>query len=222
MTNFTGVQKEAANLPAHDGTPITIVDYGMGNIGSLINMFRRIGVQSEVASDARTIERARKIMLPGVGAFGAAMDRIDALGLRAVLRAKALEEQVPFMGICLGMQLMTRASEESPAARGLDLIPGDTVRFPRATGLKVPHMGWNEVTVRTPTVLTATLPEEPRFYFVHSYYVQADDPDDVMLRCHYGQDFDAGLNRHNIFGAQFHPEKSHKFGMALLKGFAEL
>lgn len=203
-------------------SPITIVDYGMGNIGSLINMFRRIGVQSEVASDICTIERARKILLPGVGAFGAAMDRIDALGLREVLRTKALEEHVPFLGICLGMQLMTRGSEESPAASGLDLIPADTVRFPRATGLKVPHMGWNEVKVRTPTALTASLSQEPRFYFVHSYYVQADDPDDVMLRCHYGQDFDAGLNRGSIFGAQFHPEKSHKFGMALLKGFAEL
>ena len=201
---------------------VTIVDYGMGNIGSLINMFRRIGVQSEVVADLRSIERARKIMLPGVGAFGAAMDRIDALGLRSVLRAKALEERVPFMGICLGMQLMTRSSEESPDAKGLDLIPANTVRFPRVAGLKVPHMGWNEVTVSKPTALTASLPTEPRFYFVHSYYVQADDPSDVMLRCHYGQDFDAGLYRNNIFGAQFHPEKSHKFGMAFLKGFVEL
>lgn len=201
---------------------VTIVDYGMGNIGSLINMFRRIGVQSEVVSDLRSIERARKIMLPGVGAFGAAMDRIDALDLRSVLRAKALEERVPFMGICLGMQLITRSSEESPDAKGLDLIPANTVRFPRVARLKVPHMGWNEVTVSKSTALTASLPAEPRFYFVHSYYVKADDPSDVMLRCHYGQVFDAGLNRNNIFGAQFHPEKSHKFGMALLKGFADL
>lgn len=201
---------------------VTIVDYGMGNIGSLINMFRRIGVQSEVVSDLRSIERARKIMLPGVGAFGAAMDRIDALDLRSVLRTKALEEQVPFMGICLGMQLLTRTSEESPDAKGLDLIPADTVRFPRTSEMKVPHMGWNEVTLSKPTELTALLPPEPRFYFVHSYYVQADNSADVMLRCHYGQDFDAGLNRGNIYGAQFHPEKSHNFGMALLKGFADL
>lgn len=201
---------------------VTIVDYGMGNIGSLINMLRRIGVQSEVVSDLHSIKRARKIILPGVGAFGAAIDRIDNLGLREVLRAKALEEQIPFMGICLGMQLMTRSSEESLESKGLDLIPADTLRFPRASGLKVPHMGWNEVKVSTPTALTAQLPLEPRFYFVHSYYVQADNQADVMLRCHYGQDFDAGLNRGNIFGAQFHPEKSHKFGMALLKGFAEI
>ena len=202
--------------------PITIVDYGMGNIGSLINMFRRTGAVTEVSADREEIAKAQKILLPGVGAFGAAMDRIDALGLRDVLRAKALDEQVPFMGICLGMQLMTRASEESPAATGLDLIPADTLRFPRSTGLKVPHMGWNEVTVQRPTALTATLPQEPRFYFVHSYYVQADDPADVMLRCHYGQNFDAGLNRGNIFGAQFHPEKSHRFGMALLQNFQKL
>ena len=201
---------------------VTIVDYGMGNIGSLINMFRRIGVQSEVVSDLHSIERARKIILPGVGAFGAAMDRIDALDLRDILRAKALEEQVPFMGICLGMQLLTRSSEENPDAKGLDLIPANTVRFPRPLRLKVPHMGWNDVTVSKPTALTTPLPPEPRFYFVHSYYVQADDPGDVMLRCHYGQDFDAGLNRGDIVGAQFHPEKSHKFGMALLKGFADL
>lgn len=201
---------------------VSIVDYGMGNIGSLINMFRRIGVQCEVVSDVGSIARARKIMLPGVGAFGAAMGRIDELELRKVLRAKALDEQVPFMGICLGMQLMTRSSEESPGVKGLDLIPADTLRFPRALGLKVPHMGWNEVTVSRPTVLTTALPPEPRFYFVHSYYVQADDPADVMLRCYYGHKFDAGLNRGNIFGAQFHPEKSHKFGIALLKGFAEM
>ena len=201
---------------------VTIVDYGMGNIGSLINMFRRIGVQSEVVSDLHAIERARKIILPGVGAFGAAMNRIDALDLRDVLRAKALEERVPFMGICLGMQLLTRSSEENPDAKGLDLIPANTVRFPRPLGLKVPHMGWNDVTVSKPTALTTPLPPEPRFYFVHSYYVQADDPSDVMLRCHYGQDFDAGLNRGNIFGAQFHPEKSHKFGMQFLTNFANL
>lgn len=199
---------------------VTIVDYGMGNIGSLINMFRRIGVQTEVASDLRSIGKARKIILPGVGAFGAAMERIDALDLRDVLCAKALDERIPFMGICLGMQILTRSSEESPNARGLGLIPADTVRFPHMHGLKVPHMGWNEVSVTHPIALTGDLPSASRFYFVHSYYVKADNPADVMLRCRYGPEFDAGLNRGNIFGAQFHPEKSHKFGMAFLKGFA--
>ncbi|MEJ5220049.1 imidazole glycerol phosphate synthase subunit HisH [Cognatishimia sp. D5M38] len=201
---------------------VTIIDYGMGNIGSLINMFKRIGVLSEVASDVRSIKKAKKVLLPGVGAFGPAMDRIDELDLREILREKALSEKVPFMGICLGMQLLTRSSEESDSARGLDLIPAETVRFPRQKELRVPHMGWNEVSIVKPTALTNDLPPEPRFYFVHSYFVRADDADDVILRCRYGDDFDAAVNRGNIFGAQFHPEKSHKFGMALLRSFAEI
>ena len=201
---------------------ITIVDYGMGNIGSLINMFRRIDVQTEVASDHVTIGRAQKLLLPGVGAFGAAMERIDALRLRDVLRVKAVDEKVPFLGICLGMQLLTRSSEENPGVKGLDFISAETVRFSPSAELKVPHMGWNEVTVARATPLTKVLPDHSRFYFVHSYFVKADDPADVMLHCEYGQRFDAALNRDNIYGAQFHPEKSHKFGMALLRGFAEV
>ena len=201
---------------------ITIVDYGMGNIGSLINMFKRVGAQCAVVNDPCSIARARKIILPGVGAFGAAVEQIDALGLREVLRTKALEEQIPFLGICLGMQLLTRSSEESPGINGLDLVPAETVRFPSDNRLKVPHMGWNEVTITAPTVLTETLPTEPRFYFVHSYYVRADNPADVMLRCQYGKEFTAGLKRGNIFGTQFHPEKSHRFGMSILKCFAGL
>lgn len=202
-------------------TPICIVDYGMGNIGSLINMFRRIGADTDVTSNPSAIAKARKILLPGVGAFDAAMNRIDELGLRDVLRKRALEDGVPFLGICLGMQLLVERSEEGLAA-GLGLIPGKAVRFPRGTGLKVPHMGWNEVKVVKPTPLTAPLPDKPRFYFVHSYHVQATDRTNVMLSCEYGQTFDAGLCRDNVFGAQFHPEKSHKFGMAMLRGFAGL
>lgn len=203
-------------------TSITIVDYGMGNIGSLKNMFRRMGVETIVASDPSAIKRARKIVLPGVGAFGAAMEHIDSLGLREVLRAKAMVDKVPFLGICLGMQLLTHFSEESPGVEGLGLIAGHAVKFPNVEGLKVPHMGWNELRILRPTAVTSNLPEKPRFYFVHSYYVKATDPLDVNLSCHYGLDFDAGLNHKNIFGVQFHPEKSHKFGMALIKGFVEI
>ena len=193
----------------------------MGNIGSLINMFQRIGAQTEVVSDLKSIGTARKVLLPGVGAFDAAMSRIDALGLREVLCEKALVDKVPFLGICLGMQLLTNSSEEGQT-KGLGLIDGQTLRFPRKSCLKVPHMGWNRVETTQETPLTSDLPPEPRFYFVHSYYVKAADPADVMLRSTYGIDFDAGLRRGNIFGAQFHPEKSHKFGMALLKGFVSL
>ena len=201
--------------------PITIVDYGMGNIGSLINMFRRIGAQTEVTSSSTDIARARKILLPGVGAFDAAIGRIDALGLRDVLCARALDAGIPFLGICLGMQILVDRSEEGTAS-GLGLIPGTAVRFPRGSDLKVPHMGWNEVTVLKKTALTATLPPEPKFYFVHSYHVAAEDRSDAMLACTYGTTFDAGLSRGNVYGAQFHPEKSHKFGMAMLRGFAGL
>lgn len=201
---------------------VTIVDYGMGNIGSLINMFRRIGINSEVASDRRLIEKARKIILPGVGAFGAAMNRIDELSLREVLYFKAMEEKVPFMGICLGMQLLTRSSEESPDVKGLDLIPADTVRFKSNLNLKVPHMGWNEVTVMKKNQLTQGLSNETRFYFVHSYHVKCDHEDNVILSCTYGDRFHAAIRQGNIYGAQFHPEKSHKFGMALLRNFGKL
>ena len=201
--------------------PITIVDYGMGNIGSLINMFRRIGVQADVTSSPEDIARARKILLPGVGAFDAAMERIDTLGLRDVLCARVLQDEVPLLGICLGMQLLVDSSAEG-IRDGLGLISGKASRFPKGGGLKVPHMGWNDVTVLKDTPLTAALPPDPRFYFVHSYYVTAKDDADKMLACTYGTTFDAGLNRGSVYGAQFHPEKSHKFGMALLRGFVEL
>lgn len=200
---------------------ITIVDYGMGNIGSINNMFRKIGVDTAVTANPTDILRAKKIVLPGVGAFDAAMNRIDELNLRTTLRKKALEDKVPFLGICLGMQLLVNDSAEGKA-KGLNLIPGKAIRFPRDKKLKVPHMGWNSVQVVKATALTAHLEQEPRFYFVHSYFVRAKNSTDVMMRCTYGIDFDAGLAHDNIFGAQFHPEKSHKFGMALLKGFVEL
>lgn len=205
-----------------DSTTITIVDYGMGNIGSLVNMFRRIGAQSEVSSDPCAIERACKIVMPGVGAFGAAMERIDALGLRDVLRAKALDEQVPFLGICLGMQLMTRSSEESPGAEGLNLIPADTMSFPRTLGQKVPHMGWNIATPKSDCYLTDGLSDETRFYFVHSYFVRIDDPAHSMMKTNYGIEFESGIACGNVYGVQFHPEKSHRYGMKLLQKFVEL
>ena len=201
--------------------PITIIDYGMGNIGSLINMFRRIGVDTIVTAKLEDISAARKILLPGVGAFDAAMTRIDCLGLSDLLRQKALEDNVPFLGICLGMQLLVDGSEEGEA-KGLGLIRGRAIRFPKDSTLKVPHMGWNSIEITKETPLTKYLQPNSRFYFVHSYFVEAERPNDVMMRCTYGRTFDAGLCRKNIFGAQFHPEKSHKFGMSLLKSFAKI
>jgi len=200
---------------------ITIVDYGMGNFGSFLNMFRRIGVQASVVSDATSIGSAEKILLPGVGAFDAAMERIKASGLREVLDRKALFERVPMLGVCLGMQLMTRASEEGSLS-GLGWVEADTRRFPMQNGLKVPHMGWNLVNRSTVSKLTEGFDDETRFYFVHSYFVAVDKSENSILKTTYGIEFDSAIQRENIFGVQFHPEKSHKFGMRLLKNFADV
>jgi glutamine amidotransferase len=200
---------------------ITIVDYGMGNLGSIQNMFRRIGAASEISSDLKHIGQAKKIMLPGVGAFDSAMERINQSGLREVLDKKALVDRVPVLGICLGMQLLTRSSEEGKIA-GLGWVNAETRRFPSIPNLKVPHMGWNLVHKTRPNPLTDGLADDARFYFVHSYYVSTDNPDDSLLETEYGIKFDSVLNSGNIYGAQFHPEKSHKFGMTLLSNFAGL
>ena len=200
---------------------IAIVDYGMGNLGSIRNMLRRIGVASTITGDANEIASAPKILLPGVGRFDAAMREIDARGLREVLNRKALQERVPTLGICLGMQLITRGSDEGDS-EGLGWIDGATHRFQPDGGLKVPHMGWNEVTATRPSPLTVGLTDDARFYFVHSYYVQTDRPDDSVLTANYGVTFAAAIEAGNIYGAQFHPEKSHKFGMQLLSNFAGL
>ena len=201
---------------------ITIVNYGMGNLGSMLNMFKRIGVKACIEADPIAIRQAEKLVLPGVGAFDAAMQRInDSVGLRDVLDYKALTEQVPVLGVCLGMQLLTRGSEEG-VIPGLGWIQGATLRFPREARLKVPHMGWNIAYCATPSKLTTGLGVDPRYYFVHSYFVSVDDPANSVMRTRYGLDFDSAIGRSNIYGVQFHPEKSHRFGMQLLKNFAEL
>ena len=193
----------------------------MGNLGSIQNMFKRIGVAAAITGDLERIARAEKILLPGVGAFDNAMLRIDESGLREVLDRKALVERVPVLGICLGMQLLTRSSEEGTRP-GLGWVAAQTLRFPALPGLKVPHMGWNIVEQTRDSALTRDLAGEVRFYFVHSYYVQVDRDEDAILRANYGVGFTAALQHDNIYGAQFHPEKSHRFGMQLLKNFASL
>lgn len=203
---------------------ITIIDYGMGNLASVQNMFKRVGVPCEITGDLDKINKAQKILLPGVGAFDAAVQRIDATGLRSLLSQKAEVEKVPVLGICLGMQLLTKSSEEGKLS-GLGWIPAKTIKFSFDAGsnLKVPHMGWNEIHVVNQYPLINDLPPEPRFYFVHSYHVKAEDNKYVIARTHYGHDFDSMItNGDNIFGAQFHPEKSHKFGMKLFENFARI
>jgi glutamine amidotransferase len=202
---------------------ITIVNYGMGNLGSVQNMLKRIGAPCRISSDIGEIAEAEKILLPGVGAFDAAIQRIDDLGLRPVLVRKAKEDKVPFLGICLGMQLLTRSSEEG-SLKGLDLVPAETVKFKfdESVGLKIPHMGWNFVKKQTPGSLTEGFTDEYRFYFVHSYKVVCDDAANVILRTSYGGEFDSAIQNDNVYGAQFHPEKSHKYGMHLLTNFSKI
>lgn len=200
---------------------IGIVDYGVGNLGSVRNMLRRVGCDAAIVATAEEMRGCAKLVLPGVGAFDRAMERLDASGLRGTLDEMALEKKIPLLGICLGMQLLTRGSEEG-SRQGLGYISAEAKRFPRDSELKVPHMGWNIVTASNPSPLTAQFEGETRFYFVHSYYVAVDDAADSMLKCSYGVHFDAGIMHDNIFGAQFHPEKSHRFGKALLKAFGEI
>jgi len=200
---------------------ISIVDYGMGNLGSVLNMFKKIGVTAELVNTPEKLSGASKILLPGVGSFDSAMQRINDSGFREVLDEKTLNDKIPILGICLGMQLLTRSSEEGKIP-GLGWIAAETVRFPKSEGLKVPHMGWNIVQRKTPSLLTENLPEESRFYFVHSYFVKVDNEDSSILKTTYGITFDSAIQQNNIYGAQFHPEKSHKFGMQFLKNFSSL
>lgn len=202
---------------------ITIIDYGVGNLGSIQNMLKKLGAQSEIATDVGAIERATKIILPGVGAFDAGMTQLNQSGLRPALDAAVLQKRVPVIGICLGMQLMTEGSEEG-SLPGLGWVPAKTIRFlpePNET-MKIPHMGWSIVTKAKQSPALDLLDGESRFYFVHSYHVVCSNRDDVLLTAQYGSvRFDAAFERENILGFQFHPEKSHRFGLALLKAFLE-
>ncbi len=200
---------------------ITIVDYGLGNLGSIKNMFNRLGIPSLITSDIDQISSASKILLPGVGSFDNAMSRINHGSLRKVLDLKALEECIPIMGICLGMQLLTNGSEEG-SLPGLGWVPSKAVRIPAQQGLKVPHMGWNKVLPTSRSKLTENLPNNARFYFVHSYCVKVEHTKYSILKTNHGIDFDAAIQNNNIFGVQFHPEKSHKFGMQILQTFADI
>ena len=201
---------------------ITVIDYGMGNLGSVINMLKKIGVASKITSDLEEIKTATKLLLPGVGSFDKAMQRINDSGIKEVLDYKALKEETPVLGICLGMQLLTNNSEEG-IEKGLGYINASTKKFSfQDKKMKVPHMGWNLVEKSTSSLLTTNFVEESRFYFVHSYYVEVEKQENSILKTTYGLEFDSAIQHKNIYGAQFHPEKSHKFGMKLLKNFSKL
>lgn len=196
---------------------IVIVDYGMGNVGSIRNMLKRTGVNSEVSSNRDIIEAAQMLILPGVGAFDSGMRRLQELSLLPLLNHKVLQKKTPVLGICLGMQLLTNGSEEGNLP-GLGWIDANTVRFrlSATSPLKTPHMGWNYVEpVGMPSIWEEL--SRPRYYFVHSYHVQCNREQDVLATANYGGEFTAAIGRENIIGVQFHPEKSHRFGMTLLQ-----
>jgi glutamine amidotransferase len=202
---------------------IVIIDYGLGNLGSIQNMLKKIGVPSLISGEADQIYKASKLILPGVGSFDNGMRNIHERGLLKVLDKAVIEDKKPVLGICLGMQLLTKSSEEG-IMEGLSWIDAKTIKFnfPDSQKLRIPHMGWNNVKTAKNHPLLNEMEEESRFYFVHSYYVKCADEKDVLMYCDYGIDFACAVQRDNIIGVQFHPEKSHKFGLKLMKAFAEL
>ena len=196
---------------------IAVIDYGRGNLGSVENALERLGMRAVVTQDPRVVEDARALVLPGDGAFHDAMSNLQSLGLLEPLKA-ALDEGRPFLGICLGYQLLFTESEEFGQGKGLDVIPGTVRRFPG--GLKVPHMGWNAVEHRGDLPIFDGIPSGAHFYFVHSYYPSATDPSLPAATCTYGVTFPAAVGRGTLFATQFHPEKSQRWGLKLLENFA--
>jgi glutamine amidotransferase len=203
---------------------IAIVDYGVGNSGSIRNMFTRLGIEAQITSDPVAISQADRLILPGVGAFDNAMRNLASRGLTDVLTEVAVVKQKPVLGICLGMQIMTRSSEEG-SLPGLGWIAARTRRFcfvQDKNPLRVPHMGWNVAMPRKIIPLWKGMEDCSRFYFVHSYHVCCETASDVATTTDYGGDFTSAFAHENLYGVQFHPEKSHRFGMALLRNFAEI
>lgn len=202
---------------------LVIVDYGIGNLASVLNMFKKVGVKEVcISNDLNVISKASKIILPGVGSFDVGMENLEKSNFISVLNQKALVEKIPVLGICLGMQLLTKRSEEG-IKKGLGWIDAETIKFNLNPDLKlkVPHMGWNYIKVQQPNLLV-DMSSKNRFYFVHSYYVKCMDEKQSLATCCFGTDFTCMVNKDNVFGTQFHPEKSLKFGMTLLANFAKL
>lgn len=195
---------------------IVVVDYDMGNVGSIVNMMKKIGHTVQVSADPAVIGAAERLILPGVGHFDTGMANIRARGLEEILTRKVVTERTPVLGICLGMQLLGAASHEGTAA-GLGWIPSESLKL-SSDSLRVPHMGWNEVT--SSHWLFEGEPADMRFYFVHSYHVVCKEPGDRIATTTYGIELSAAVARDHILGVQFHPEKSHRFGMQLLRNFA--
>ena len=202
---------------------IVIVDYGAGNLGSVVNMFRRLGVSVRVANKPNELDGATAILLPGIGHFDSCSKNLKIRGFASALEEHVFCRRLPLLGICVGAQLLTKGSEEGDEP-GLGWIDAVTRRFPVKTdqNYKVPHMGWNVAEPAVKHQLLIGLESSPRFYFAHSYHIQTSIPDTILCKTHHGLDFASGIYKDNIAGVQFHPEKSHKFGLKLLKNFSEI
>ena len=200
---------------------IAILDYGLGNLGSIVNMFKVIGEKTVITNDESEINKTDGIILPGVGAFDAGMEMLNKTGLSKVIKSAAAKGK-PILGICLGMQLLGRKSEEGKCT-GLSLIPFDCVKFKLDDiNLKVPHMGWDIVDFQQENPILDGLNGIQRYYFVHSYHAVCDDKTNILMTCDYGYEFPAAVIKGNVIGMQFHPEKSHKYGLAILNNFVSL
>lgn len=197
---------------------IAIIDYDAGNIKSVTKAFQYLGEEVLLSSNPAVLRSAEGVILPGVGAFGEAMQKLRESGLTDTVKDIALGN-TPFLGICLGMQLLFEGSEESPGVEGLGILPGRIVRFPSDNGLKIPHVGWNSLTYPSKGRLFEGIPENSYVYFVHSYYVRAAEPEIVVAASEYGVNFHASVEKGNVFGCQFHPEKSSDTGLTILRNF---
>jgi glutamine amidotransferase len=202
---------------------IAVVDYGVGNVGSILNMLKKLGVLVKFTKDIETIRNASKIILPGVGSFDYGMNNLESSNLIDVLNETTFIRRTPILGICLGAQLMTNSSEEG-IKKGLGWFNAEVKKFvfSKNSELKVPHMGWSFVNVIKQNILTNNLYSDSRFYFVHSYYISSFISEDVMFKTYYGFDFVSGLQKDNIYAVQFHPEKSHKYGLKLIQNFISI
>jgi glutamine amidotransferase len=203
---------------------IHVVDYGLGNVQAFLTLYKRLGFEATRAKTAVDLAGASKIILPGVGAFDHAIELLDQSGMRPTLETLVLQEKVPVLGICVGMQILASSGDEG-FLPGLGWVPGKVRSFrsdERSASLPLPHMGWNDVKSKSSVPIFAGFESDARFYFLHSYFFECDEPSHDAATASYGLDFSCAVSAGNVYGVQFHPEKSHHFGMKLLKNFAEL
>lgn len=200
---------------------IGIIDYDAGNIRSVEKALSYLGEKTVVSRDPDILKSVDKVILPGVGSFGQAMENLHRYELVPVIR-DMIEDGKPFLGICLGLQLLYESTEESPGAEGLGILKGKILKIPSSPGLKIPHMGWNSLQLQNNGRLFRNIPQDTYVYFVHSYYLQAQEPEIVKAVTGYGTEIHASVEKDNVFACQFHPEKSGKYGLEILKNFAEL